>query len=61
MDNGPRLFAGSSTDIATALMDDKPVSADLRALYDRVLSQHIAELVEKHGASTDLSGPLVIS
>ena len=48
-----RIVAGKADDVARALMDDKPVSAELAQLYSRTLETHLTELVEQHGVTID--------
>jgi hypothetical protein len=38
-------------------MSGKPVSKELERMYDRVLREHLADLVAKHLPSHDLQRP----
>lgn len=49
-----RLAGGNADDVANALMSGKPVSKELERVYDRVLREHLADLVAKHLPAHDL-------
>jgi hypothetical protein len=52
MDKDPdlhHLVGGAGKDVVNDMMDGKPVSPDLRTLYDSVLDKYLAEMVAKHG------------
>lgn len=48
MEKGPYLAAGNAADVAQALIDGKPASKELRALYARCLREEIADLAKEH-------------
>ena len=52
-----RLAGGNPADVADALMSGKPASRDLQRVYDRVLREHLADLVAKHLPAHDLQRP----
>jgi len=52
-----RLAGGNPADVADALMCGKPASSKLQRVYDRVLREHLADLVATHLPAHDLHRP----
>jgi hypothetical protein len=50
-----RLVGGKHEDVARALMDGKPCSPALEAMYSRVIEEHIRDLAAKHGVTMESS------